>query len=51
MALIGDEREEAFDLVEPGSIRRDEVYVPARVACQPDLCLRVPARGVMVDMQ
>ncbi len=30
LGLVGDQREEALDLVEPGAIGRDEVHVPAR---------------------
>jgi hypothetical protein len=29
--LIGDERKEALDLVEPGAVGRDEMDVPMRV--------------------
>jgi hypothetical protein len=32
---LGDEGEEAFDLVEPGSVGRREVNVPPRTAREP----------------
>ncbi len=32
--LVGDEGEEAFDLIEPGTVGRNEVHVPARPSRQ-----------------
>lgn len=40
--FVGDQREESLDLIEPGTVGRDEVHVPARAPCQPRLDLRVP---------
>lgn len=47
--LVGDEREESFDLVEPRAVGRDEVHVPPRSAGQPRTHLRMRVRGVVVD--
>lgn len=45
--LVGDGREEAFDLVKPGFVGRDEVHVPARPSRQPGLDLGVVVGGVV----
>src|SRR5687767_7360798 len=47
--LVSDQREEAFDLIEPGTVGRDEMHMPARPSCQPGLDLRMTVRGVVVD--
>ena len=47
--LVGDQGEEALDLIEPGAVGRDEVHVPARAAGKPSLDLGVAVRGVVVD--
>ena len=47
--LVGDQREEAFDLIQPRAVGRDEVHVPARATRQPHLDLRMAVRGVVVD--
>ena len=47
--FVGDQREEAFDLIEPRAVGRDEVHVPARSGCQPCLDLRMAVGGVVVD--
>lgn len=47
--LVGNQREEAFDLIQPGTVGWHEVHVPARAACQPGLDLRMAVRGVVVD--
>jgi hypothetical protein len=46
---LGDEGEEAFDLVEPGGIGGREVNVPTRTAGEPSLDLGMLVRGVVVD--
>jgi len=46
--LVGNQREEPFDLVEPGAVGRDEVHVPARSRRQPCLDLRMAVGGVVV---
>jgi len=46
--LVGDQREEALDLVEPGAVGRDEVHVPARARRQPGLDFRMAVGGVVV---
>lgn len=46
--LVSDHREEAFDLIEPGAVGRNEVHVPARTRCEPRLDLRVAVGGVVV---
>ena len=46
--LVGDQREESFDLVEPGAVGRDEVHVPTRPSCEPRLDLRMAMSGVVV---
>ena len=43
--LVGDQREEALDLVQPGAVGRDEVQVPARASRQPRLDLRMAVGG------
>jgi hypothetical protein len=47
--LVGDQREKALDLVEPGAVGRDEVHVPAWPCRQPRLDLRMAVRGVVID--
>lgn len=47
--LVGDQGEEALDLIEPGVVGWDEVHVPARPAGQPNLDLGMAVRGVVVD--
>jgi hypothetical protein len=37
--LVGDQREEALDLIELGTVGRDEMQVPARSGRQPALTL------------
>lgn len=46
--LVGDQREEALYLVQPGAVGRDEVHVPARPRRQLRLDLRVVVGGVVV---
>ena len=46
---LGDEGEEAFDLVEPGGISGREVNVPTRTAGEPSLDLGMLVGGVVVD--
>ena len=46
--LVGDQREEPFDLVQPGTVGRDEVHVPAWPTGQPGLDLRMTMSGVVV---
>ncbi len=46
--LVGDQREGALDLVEPGTVGRDEMHVPAWSSRQPGLDLRVAVSGVVV---
>ena len=46
---LGDEGEEAFDLVEPRSIGRREVNVPTPTACEPSSDLGMLVGGVVVD--
>ena len=41
---LSNEGEEAFDLVEPGSVGGREVNVPARTACEPSSDLGVSYR-------
>lgn len=46
--LVGDQREEALNLVQPRAVSRDEVHVPARPCAQPGLDLRMTVCGVVV---
>ena len=46
---LGDEGEEAFDLVEPGGISGREVNVPTRTAGEPSSDLGMLVGGVVVD--
>jgi hypothetical protein len=46
---LGDEGEEAFDLVEPGGIGGREVNVPTRTAGEPSSDLGMLVGGVVVD--
>lgn len=46
--LVGDQREETFNLVEPRAVGRYEVHMPARVRRQPCLDLRMVVGGVVV---
>ena len=46
--LVGDQREEALDLVQPGTVGRNEMHVPTRPARQPSLDLRVTVGSVVV---
>src|SRR5258708_17296044 len=46
---LGDQGEEALDLVEPGSVGRGEVKMPARPPCEPRPDLGVLMGGVVVD--
>jgi hypothetical protein len=46
--LVGDQREEMFDLAEPGALGRNKVHVPSRPARQPRLDLRVAVDGLVV---
>ena len=45
---LGDEGEEAFDLVEPGGVGGREVNVPTRTACEPSSDLGMLVSGVVV---
>jgi len=46
--LVGDQSEEAFNLIEPGAVGRDEMDVPARSAGQPSLDPRVLVSTLVV---
>ena len=46
--LVGDQSEEALDLVEPGTVGWDEVDMPARPLGQPSFDPRVLVRAVVV---
>src|SRR5260221_2290889 len=46
---LGDQGEEALDLIEPGSIGRREVKMPARPPCEPRPDFGVLVGGVVVD--
>jgi len=46
--LGGNQREEPFDLIEPGAVGRDEVHVPARSRRQRCLDLRMAVGSVVV---
>ena len=50
-AVLGDQAEEALDLVEPGSRGRGEVHMEARMALQPGLDLGMLVGGVVVGDQ
>ena len=50
-ALLGDEAEEAFHLVEPGGRGGREVHVVAWVAGEPCLDLGMLVRGIIVGNQ
>ena len=50
-AIAGDEGEEAFDLVEPGTGRRREVHMEARMPFEPRFDLGMLVRGVVVGDQ
>ena len=47
--FVGDEAEEAFDLIEPRAVGRDEVHVPSGSGGQPGPHLRMRVSGVVVD--
>src|SRR5678816_902593 len=47
--LVGDQAEEAFDLVEPGAVGGNEMHVPPGSGGQPGAYLRMGVRGVVVD--
>ena len=47
--LVGDQREEAFELIQPRAVGWDEMQVPARPTCQPGFDLRMTVCGVVVD--
>src|SRR5213075_2050262 len=47
--LVGDQRKESLDLIQPGAVGRDEVHVPAWPVGQPRLDLRMTVGGVVVD--
>ena len=47
--LVGDQCEEALDLIEPGTVGWNEVHVPARPTGQPGPDLGMAVRGVVVD--
>jgi hypothetical protein len=49
--LVGEQREPAFDLVQPGGAGRCEVEVIARVTSEPGLDRRRFVRGVIVEHQ
>jgi len=46
--LVGDQREEAFHLVQPGAVSRNEMHVPARSRRQPGLDLWMAVGGVVI---
>lgn len=46
--LVSDQGKEALDLIEPGTVGRDEMHVPARPTGQPGLDLGMAVRGVVV---
>ena len=48
-SALGDEGEEAFDLVEPGGVGGREVSVPTRTAGEPCSDLGMLVGGVVVD--
>lgn len=48
-SALGDEGEEAFDLVEPGGVGGREVNVPTRTAGEPRSDLGMLVGGVVVD--
>lgn len=47
--LVGDQRKEAFDLVEPRTVGGNEMHVPAGACRQPRLDLRMLVTAVVVD--
>ena len=47
--LVGDQGEEPFNLIEPGSVGRNEMHAPTRSTSQPSLVLRGAVRGVAID--
>lgn len=47
--LIGNQRKESFHLVEPGTVSRDEMHVPAWPARQPGFDAGMLMRRVVVD--
>jgi len=47
--LVGDQRKEALDLVQPGAVGQDEVHGPTGPGQQPRLELRMAESGVVVD--
>lgn len=46
--LVGDQREEALNLIEPRAVGRNEVHVPALPSGQPSLDLRATVSGEVV---
>ena len=48
MALVGGQRKESPDLVQPGAVGWDEVHVPVWPDCQPSLGLRMGVGRVVV---
>ena len=48
-SALSDEGEEAFDLVEPGSVGGGEVNVPTRTACEPSSDLGMLVGSIVVD--
>ena len=46
--LVGDQRKEAFDLVEPRTVGRNEMHVPAGLCCEPRLDLGMLVTAIVV---
>lgn len=46
--LVGDQRKEAFDLIEPRTVGRDEMHVPAGLCCEPRLDLGMLVTAIVV---
>ena len=46
--FVGDQAEEAFDLVQPRAVRGNEVHVPTRAGSQPGLDLGMAVGRVVV---
>src|SRR5512145_2319800 len=49
--LVGDQRKEALDEIEPGRVRGHEVHVPARPCGKPSLDSGMLVRAVVVQNQ
>lgn len=46
--LVGDQRKEAFDVVEPRTVGRNGMHVPAALCCQPRLGLGLLVTAIVV---